>query len=58
MYVCCTLGVVFSGIASVETICLVLASLLYNALYPVMRTVYPGMCFHVMAISLIVPLIL
>ena len=51
-------GVVFSGIASVETMCSLLATLLYNALYPVMRTVYPGMCFHVMAISLIIPLIL
>ena len=60
LYFVCILyiGVIFSGIASVETICLVLASLLYNALYPLMRTVYPGMCFHVMATSLIVPLIL
>jgi len=52
------IGVVFSGIASVETICSVLASLLYNALYPVIRKLYPGLCFHVMAASLFVPLML
>jgi len=51
-------GVVFSGLASIEMVCLVLASTLYNAIYPLMRKLYPGLCFHIMAASLSLPFLL
>ncbi|XP_065883479.1 proton-coupled folate transporter-like isoform X2 [Dysidea avara] len=34
------------------------ASVLYNAVYPLTRKLYPGLCFHVMAVLLSVPFLL
>ena len=35
----------FSGLSVIEALCILVASSIYNALYPVTYKVYPGFCF-------------
>ena len=51
-------GVLFSGVSVIEASCTLLASVIYNALFPVTVKVHPGLCFFIMAASLVVPFIL
>lgn len=51
-------GVLFSGVSVVEAICTLLASVIYNSLYPVTRSVFPGLVFYLMAGALLIPLCL
>jgi PCFT/HCP family folate transporter-like MFS transporter 1/3 len=51
-------GVLFSGVSVVEAVCTLLASVIYNSLYPVTRQVLPGLIFYLMAGALLVPLTL
>ena len=51
-------GVLFSGVGVVESACDLLASVIYNSLYPAVKKISPGFCFFIMAIALIVPLAL
>jgi PCFT/HCP family folate transporter-like MFS transporter 1/3 len=52
-------GVMFSGLSIIEAFCMLAASSLYNALYPVTYPVYPGLCFFMMSlcVALLIPLI-
>ena len=49
------IGVLFSSIAMVEASCSLLASVIYNALYPATRHITPGFSFFVMAATLTIP---
>ena len=49
-------GVLFSGVSVVEASCTLLASVIYNSLYPVTRVVFPGLIFYLMAAALLIPL--
>jgi MFS family permease len=49
-------GVLFSGVSVVEAVCTLLASVIYNSLYPATRSVSPGLVFFLMAGALLVPL--
>ena len=51
-------GMLFSGIGVVEATCTLVASVLYNSIYPVTREVYPGLCFFIMAVGLALPFLL
>ena len=51
-------GVLFSGVSVVEAACTLVASVLYNALYPATSKISPGFCFFVMSAALIIPFIL
>ena len=42
----------FSGLSVIEALCILVASSIYNALYPVTYKVYPGFCFFIMALCL------
>ena len=55
MYAISILGILFSGISVVESTCMLLASVIYNAIYPVTRQINPGFCFYLMAGCLIIP---
>lgn len=48
----------FSGLSVLEALCILFASTLYNELFPVTYTVYPGFVFFIMAFCslLIIPL--
>ena len=41
-----------------EASCTLLASVIYNALYPATLDIYPGFSFLVMAAALVIPFIL
>ncbi|KAM8946452.1 proton-coupled folate transporter-like [Pelodytes ibericus] len=51
-------GAMFSFIASVETICLLIGAALFNGLYPDTLATFPGMCFIIMATFQIITLVL
>ncbi len=53
-----TIGMLFSGIGVVEASCTLVASVLYNSIYPLTREIYPGLCFFIMAIGLSLPFLL
>ncbi|XP_018408394.1 PREDICTED: proton-coupled folate transporter-like [Nanorana parkeri] len=42
-------GAMFSIMASVETICLLIGAAIFNGLYPATLSTFPGMCFIIMA---------
>jgi hypothetical protein len=52
------IGMLFSGIGVVEATCTLVASVLYNSIYPLTREIYPGLCFFIMAIGLSLPFLL
>ena len=49
-------GALFSAIASVEVLCSVVASVLFNSVYSATIDWHPGFCFFVMATVLIIPI--
>ncbi|RXN00188.1 Proton-coupled folate transporter [Acipenser ruthenus] len=51
-------GAMFSFSASVETACILIGAGIFNSLYPVTLTTFPGMAFLVMAAFIIITLIL
>ncbi|XP_064411403.1 proton-coupled folate transporter [Latimeria chalumnae] len=51
-------GAMFSFMSSVETTCLFFGAAIFNSLYPETLSSFPGMCFLVMAVLLIITLIL
>jgi len=51
-------GVMYSSLSVIESTCTLLASVIYNTLYPFTYTIHPGMCFFIMAAALLVPLLL
>ncbi|KAM5164524.1 proton-coupled folate transporter-like [Mantella aurantiaca] len=42
-------GAMFSIMASVETVCLLIGAAIFNGLYPVTLSTFPGICFIIMA---------
>ena len=52
----CHAGTLFSAIASVEVLCAVVASVLFNNVYSATVEWHPGFCFFVIAAVLIVPI--
>ena len=52
------LGVLFSGVSVVQAVCSLLASVIYNLVYPATREVNPGLCFFIMSAALTLPFIL
>ncbi|XP_063297231.1 proton-coupled folate transporter-like [Pelobates fuscus] len=51
-------GAMFSFLASVETICLLVGAALFNGLYPETLSTFPGICFIIMATFQIITLVL
>lgn len=51
-------GSMFSFLASVETLCIMIGAAIFNGLYPATLTSFPGMSFIVMAAFMIITLIL
>ena len=49
-------GALFSAIASVEVLCAVVASVLFNSVYSATVEWHPGFCFFVIAAVLVVPI--
>ena len=49
-------GALFSAIASVEVLCAVVASVLFNSVYSATVEWHPGFCFFVIATVLVVPI--
>ncbi|XP_072265346.1 proton-coupled folate transporter-like [Pyxicephalus adspersus] len=43
-------GAMFSIMASVETVCLLIGAAIFNGLYPATLSTFPGMCFIIMAV--------
>lgn len=52
------LGVLFSSVGIIESICTLLASVIYNSTYPVTRTIHHGFSFFMMGLALILPFML
>lgn len=48
-------GVLFSGVSIVEAACLLLASVVYNKLFPATYHIHHGFCFFLMAASVAIP---
>ena len=38
-----------------QAVCTLLASVIYNSLYPATREINPGLCFFIMAATLTIP---
>ncbi|KAM3931903.1 proton-coupled folate transporter-like [Leptodactylus fuscus] len=51
-------GALFSIIASVETICLLIGAAIFNGVYPATLSTFPGMCFVIMATFQIITFVL
>ncbi|XP_077139119.1 proton-coupled folate transporter-like isoform X1 [Ranitomeya variabilis] len=51
-------GAMFSIMASVETICLLIAAAIFNGIYPATLSTFPGMCFVIMAAFQIITFVL
>ncbi|XP_069625207.1 proton-coupled folate transporter-like isoform X3 [Ranitomeya imitator] len=51
-------GAMFSIMASVETICLLIAAAIFNGIYPATLSSFPGMCFVIMAAFQIITFVL
>lgn len=50
-------GVMFAVLSVLQTAATILASVLYNSVYPPTREVWPGLSFIIMAVTLVPPLI-
>ena len=48
-------GKLFAMVASIENICTLLGSIIFNSLYPLTRSVFRGMILEVAAGTLIIP---
>ncbi|XP_056423390.1 proton-coupled folate transporter-like [Hyla sarda] len=51
-------GAMFSIMASVETICLLIGAAIFNGIYPATLSAFPGMCFIIMATFQIITFVL
>ena len=51
-------GAMFSAIASIEVLCSVVASALFNSVYSATVEWFPGFCFFIMAAVSVVPILL
>ncbi|XP_075720546.1 proton-coupled folate transporter-like [Rhinoderma darwinii] len=51
-------GALFSIMASVETICLLIGAAIFNGIYPATLSTFPGMCFVIMATFQIITFVL
>ncbi|XP_075059776.1 proton-coupled folate transporter-like [Mixophyes fleayi] len=51
-------GAMFSIMASVETICLLIGAAIFNGLYPATLSTFPGICFIIMATFMIITFVL
>ncbi|CAH1254042.1 SLC46A1 [Branchiostoma lanceolatum] len=51
-------GALFSVVSSVEVLSQLLASVLFNNLYPATLSFFPGFCFILMGASLIIPMVI
>lgn len=51
-------GKMYAFVATVENICILLGSLVFNSLYPVMREYQRGFIFHFAAMLHIIPFII
>lgn len=52
------IGKLFAFVASIENICTLLGSIVFNILYPLTRSIFRGFTFELAAILLIIPLII
>ncbi|XP_046438910.1 proton-coupled folate transporter-like [Daphnia pulex] len=52
------LGKLFAFVASIENICTLLGSIVFNILYPLTRSIFRGFTFELAAIMLIIPLVI
>ena len=52
-----TVGVMFSGLSVIEAACTIVSSSLYNSLFPLTYSLYPGLCFFMMGVCsiLVIP---
>jgi hypothetical protein len=51
-------GILFSSVGIIESVCTLLASVIYNSTYPVTRTIHHGFTFFMMGVALVLPFIL
>lgn len=53
-------GIMFSGLSVIEASCIIVSSSLYNSLFPLTYSIYPGLCFFMIGACsiLVIPLML